>query len=80
MSWSVDGLGTTTGLASVISGITGPAADASQISYLKTFLLTEVAGICSTLYNGGRLIASGSAADSARTIRISLTPMDIELS
>ncbi len=59
----------------MIAGITGPAADAAQIASVKTMLLDEIAGVCTTLYNGARLAASGDAQAGFRTVQVSLVPL-----
>ena len=79
MSWSGSGLGSLHGITGVIAGITGPSEDASQISAVKTLLLSEVAGICTALYTGARLEASGSAAVGLRSVSITLVPLALSL-
>ena len=78
MAWTATGLGSLHGITGVIAGITGVTADAGQIASVKTLLLAEVAGICTTLFNGARLDASGDASQ-ARTIQISLIPLNLSL-
>jgi hypothetical protein len=78
MAWTASGLGTIAGITGVIAGITGPAADADQITAVKTLLLSEVSGICTAVYNGAKLSASGDAQTTFRTIQISLVPLDLD--
>lgn len=63
----------------MIAGITGPAADAAQIAAVKTLLVSEIGGICTTTYNGAKLVASGEALDGLRTIQIQIIPLDLDL-
>lgn len=76
MAWTVSGYGTLHGITGVIAGITGPVADAAQITAVKTLLLSEVAGI--TLYNGAKLNANGDTTG-ARTFQFNLVGVTIDL-
>jgi hypothetical protein len=78
MAWTATGLGSLHGITGVIAGITGPATDASQIAAVKTLLLSEVSGICTTLYNGAKLDAAGDAS-SARVVQFTLVPLALSL-
>jgi hypothetical protein len=79
MAWTASGLGSLHGITGVIAGMTGITADLAQISAVKTLLLAEVAGICTSLYNGARLDASGDATGGPRTIQVSLIPLNLSL-
>lgn len=78
MAWTVTGLGSLHGITGVIAGITGPAGDAAQITAVKTLLLSEVSGICTTLYNGAKLDAAGDAT-SSRSVQYNLIPLNLSL-
>jgi hypothetical protein len=79
MAWTAAGFGTLHGITGVIAGITGPTTDADQISAVKTLLVAEVAGICTSLYNGARLDANGDASNGPHTVQYSLVPLNLSL-
>jgi len=79
MAWTATGLGTLEGICTAIDGITGPATDSDQIASVQTLLQAELTGVCTTLYNGARLNASGDVQTGMRTISLSLTPLALDL-
>lgn len=79
MAWSIITTGTLHGITSAIAGITCPVADVVQVCSAQTYLLAEVAGICTTLYNGAMLQADGGIGDTKRAFSATLVPLNLAL-
>lgn len=79
MAWSAITIGTIHGITGAIAGITSSSSDDyPQIASAKTFLLAEVAGICTSIYNGAKLQAEGNV-ETTRAFSFTLVPLNLSL-
>lgn len=79
MAWSLVTVGSLHGITTAIAGITCPIGDIVQACAAQTFLLAEVAGICTTLYNGAQIAVDGDVGSPARRYQYTLVPLNLAL-